>query len=165
MKLCWFVSSYFYTFSSLFTKRGVYHRLPNIVPRDENEAKIIDIFIYGNALDELIDNYYDFELALANYFIPILKKFSLNFLLNDMSAHLFTFPFMPKVILKNRDLNEYFVEHFYPGNEQSHYQNSLVNNNEEGFSRHVMKDKFLFSITDKHVFTYFIDGDKKYVVM
>ena len=141
-KLCWFIGAYFYTFSKCYPSL----RKPNIVPRDELEGKIISIFINGNDLELLIDEEYDFELALVNYFIPVLLKFSLYSILKDFSPHLFNFPFLPKRIFKDLSLQEYYEKSFKP---------SFKRFTGEKFGKIIYKDSFKFILSYSHVWTFF----------
>ena len=150
MNLCWFIGGYFYTFSKVFSSKL---NKPQIVPRDENESKLISLFINGNDLNLLLDEPYDFELVLSQFFIPILLKFQLFDFLKDFSKHLFNFPFLPKRIFKDPELQNYFETYFKP---------NFKRFSGEKFGKVILKDSFKFVLEKNHVSTFFIKDSKMF---
>ena len=182
--LCWFISSYFYvySFNSLSDKFiTIYKDSSKDSSRDSSrdlEKDIIeDIFIRGHT-EELLNERYDFELSIANYFIPVLihellknsniSKIILK-ILSQIDSKYYKFPFNPKNIFKNIKIYEYYVQNYKANcysvlkflSNYTFYKNYSISKNNKTF---IKKDNFIFILERYHAYTILIKNNKFYKI-
>ena len=151
MNLCWFIGGYFFTFSEYFEKHSIKKPFKKISKKFNNvlDKRIINIFFKGD-IDELLDEKYDIELCIANYFIPVLLKFEQYSILDSIPSYYFNFPFIPKNIFKDEILWNHFKNNYRP------YRYKIWNSKLKTFHENILKkNSFLFIRDEYHVSVYF----------
>ena len=158
--LCWFIGAYFFTFSKEFSENGcidvvlktLENTLENTLEKTLEktlERRLFETFVKGHT-EELLDEKYDFELGISQYFIPILQYYHLSEILLRIPSYYFNFPFIPKNIFKDNSLYEYFKNHFKPSQTIKHWDSS-----KKTFHESILrKDSFVFVIETCHVNVY-----------
>lgn len=146
--ICWFIGAYFFTFSKEFSENCRIDDFDVTISNDF-ERRLFETFVKGHT-EELLDEKYDFELGISQYFIPILQYYHLSEVLLRIPSYYFNFPFIPKNIFKDNSLYEYFKNHFKPSQRIKHWDSS-----KKTFHEKVLrKDLFVFVIETCHVNVY-----------
>ena len=156
--ICWFIGAYFFTFSKEFSEKSLGNHSKKILenpPKNDFERRLFETFIRGHT-EELLDEKYDFELGISQYFIPVLQYYHLSEVLRRIPSYYFNFPFMPKNIFKDHSLYEYFKQHFKPSQRMKHWDSS-----KKTFHEKVLrKDSFMFVIESCHVSVYVLSKNR-----